>query len=171
MPDGPHRPYEYAPCTVGWQGGVTFLQELPPARVLDFARAALSVPAGNATDEAVVSIAEHAQRQYLLFWKPVSLVLGAQCVCAFTHRALQLTSQRYPAMAKVEASMQGALTGLEGALSAEDPSVSREACALVLAYLLWNLISFLGEPLVLRFAETAWPSASRAGVTGVPPHE
>jgi hypothetical protein len=40
----------------------------------------------------------------------------------------------------------------------------REAGIVVVAQLLWLLVSFIGEPLMLRLVHDVWPNASVAGI-------
>jgi hypothetical protein len=76
---------------------------------------------------------------------------------ALARRALALARAEVPALQTVSVGPDGRLEGLEG-LFADGGDAGVEAALAVTTQLLALLITFVGEPLMLRLVHDAWPA-------------
>ena len=79
-------------------------------------------------------------------------------------RAKALATAEVPWLDSVQVRADGSLEGFGTAECPQGAVPGGEAGAMVVAQLLGLLVTFIGEPLTLRFVLDAWPNASVAGM-------
>jgi hypothetical protein len=83
---------------------------------------------------------------------------GVDGFASLLRRALALASAEAPALRSAKVSADGRLEGFENHAG----SVGSEEAVAITAYLLWLLVTFIGEPLTLKLVRDAWPETSPA---------
>ena len=81
---------------------------------------------------------------------------GADSFTSLLGRALVLARTEVPSLHGITVKQDCSMDGLEK-LARKDGT---EATAALTAYLLWLLVTFIGEPLTLRLVREAWPDSS-----------
>jgi hypothetical protein len=86
-------------------------------------------------------------------------LIGAGGYRALLARALHLAKKEFPWLEGVEVEEHPAcaLKGLRGAVKGLDASRVNEAFALVLANVIWLLVTFIGEDIALGLVREVWP--------------
>ncbi|HUY32097.1 MAG TPA: hypothetical protein VMV69_04895 [Pirellulales bacterium] len=84
---------------------------------------------------------------------------GAAGFASLVRRAVALAGEELPALRNATVSADGHLEGLES-LARLAGSEGSEAVLAVTAQLLGLLVTFIGEPLMLRLVREAWPETS-----------
>ncbi len=84
--------------------------------------------------------------------------VGAAGFRSLLSRALAMAKSESPSLGPVRVGPDGSLDGLEGV----EPNQDADAGAVVVSQLLGLLVTFIGEPLMLRLVHDAWPDASEA---------
>ena len=87
----------------------------------------------------------------------LSRFAGQDGFTALLGRALALARAEYPSLQTVNVAKSGRLEGLEALFAGADGA---DAAIAVTAQLLGLLVTFIGEPLMLRLVREAWPEAS-----------
>ncbi len=87
---------------------------------------------------------------------------GVDGFAALLRRALALAREEVPELQGITEKTDGSLEGLEKLVAdAGNSGVGGSDAALAITvYLLWLLVTFIGEPLTVRLAREAWPDAS-----------
>ena len=102
----------------------------------------------NATDDPVGAAARVFERLRVALTR----FAGSDGLASLMGRALALARADDPLLRQVSVRADGSLEGLE--------QVSRDAALAIIAQFLGLLVTFVGEPLTLRFVRDAWPDAS-----------
>lgn len=87
---------------------------------------------------------------------PLAKFVGADGFRSLLSRALALAKVEIPSLGSVQMRPDGSLEGLEGVEQNQD------AGAVVVTQLLGLLVMFIGEPLMIRLVQDAWPDATVA---------
>ena len=102
----------------------------------------------NATDDAVDETARVFERLRVA----LARFAGSDGFTSLARRALALAGADDPSLRQISVRADGSLEGLE--------QVSGDALLAIIAQFLRLLVTFVGEPLMLRFVREAWPDAS-----------
>lgn len=86
---------------------------------------------------------------------PLAKLAGVAGFRSLMSRALAIAKAEVPSLAPVQVGPDGSLEGFNGSEQNQDA----EAGVVVLYNLLNLLVTFIGEPLTLRFVHDAWPDA------------
>lgn len=86
----------------------------------------------------------------------VTRFAGADGFTSLLRRSLALAQTNAPSLKSVTLTPDGCLDGIEQ-LASGRPDGAKEASAAVIAQLLGLLVTFIGEPLMLRLVRDAWP--------------
>lgn len=107
----------------------------------------------------VTAVAAAAERAARKLGQPLARLVGVAGCQALLTRALHLAGREWPFLDGVRAAAAPArgLAGLGEALQGADPTQARDALASVLAYLVWLLVTFIGNDLALHTVREAWP--------------
>ncbi len=89
---------------------------------------------------------------------PLAKFVGATGFCSLLSRALAIAKAQIPSLGSVQVRPDGSLEGLEGVEQNQDA----DAGAVVVTQLLGLLVMFIGEPLMIRLVQDAWPDATEA---------
>lgn len=91
-------------------------------------------------------------------------LIGAGGFRALLTRALHLSKKEFPWLdhVKVEEQHACSMKGLREAVKGLDGSVISESFALVLANVIWLLVTFIGEDIVLGLVYEVWPEVGAA---------
>ncbi len=84
---------------------------------------------------------------------------GAAGFRALLSRSLTLAKQRTPSLAQVKVREDDSLTGIEGPGARASAKGAGAGGEILVAQLLDLLTVFIGEPLMLRLVQDAWPNA------------
>ena len=102
----------------------------------------------GATDDP----ADEAARVFERLRVALARVAGSAGFTSLVRRALALARADDPSLRQLSVRADGSLEGLE--------QVSGDAVLAMIAQFLELLVTFVGEPLTLRFVREAWPDAS-----------
>ena len=91
---------------------------------------------------------------------PLSKVAGAGGYRSLMARALALATAEVPGLKSVLIKPDGSLEGFDEAMFHGDSVLDVDPGVVVVTQLLGLLVTFIGEPLTLRFVRDAWPNAS-----------
>ncbi len=91
---------------------------------------------------------------------PLAKFVGAAGFCSLLSRALAIAKAEIPSLNSVQVRPDGSLEGLEGVEQNQDAAA--DAGAVVVTQLLGLLVMFVGEPLMIRLVQDAWPDATEA---------
>jgi hypothetical protein len=89
---------------------------------------------------------------------PLVKFVGAAGFRSLLSRALAIAKAEIPSLGAVQVRPDGSLEGLEGVEQNQDA----DAGAVVVTQLLGLLVMFIGEPLMIRLVQDAWPDATEA---------
>jgi hypothetical protein len=91
-------------------------------------------------------------------------LIGAGGYRALLARALHLAQKEFPWLDAVRVRELPAcdFQDLRGAVKGQDAATVREAFALVLANIIWLLVTFIGEDIAFGLVEEVWPEAETA---------
>ena len=91
-------------------------------------------------------------------------LIGAGGYRALLARALHLAQKEFPWLDAVRVREQPAcdFQDLRGAVKGQDAAAVSEAFALVLANIIWLLVTFIGEDIAFGLVEEVWPEAETA---------
>ncbi|HEY0100888.1 MAG TPA: hypothetical protein VGB76_18215 [Pyrinomonadaceae bacterium] len=94
-------------------------------------------------------------------------LIGAGGFRALLARALHLAAKEIPWLAAVgvEEHPACALEGLRNAVKGQDAAAVREAFALVLANIIWLLVTFIGEDIAFGLVKEVWPEAEKVSTS------
>jgi hypothetical protein len=95
---------------------------------------------------------------------PLAKLAGVAGFRSLMTRAMALATAEVPWLASVQVQADGSLEGFDAAGLHQGAVPGGEAGVVVVAQLLGLLVTFIGEPLTLRFVRDAWPDASVAGM-------
>ena len=91
---------------------------------------------------------------------PLARLVGVAGFRSLLSRALAMAKAEVPSLETLQVRPDGSLEDLDEVGRPQDA----EAGAVVLAQLLGLLVTFIGEPLMLRLVSDAWPDAAGAGI-------
>ena len=126
--------------------------------IRDFARRLIALEASRA--EPPVGCGSEVVRVSDKLRLPLSKLTGDAGFRSLMSRAVALAKAEIPSLAAVQVRADGSLEGLDGIGQDSDG----QAGVVVLAQLLGLLVTFIGEPLMLRLVRDAWPNASVVGI-------
>ena len=86
---------------------------------------------------------------------PLAKFVGVDGFRSLLSRALAMAKAEAPSLDTVQLRPDGSLEGFDGLKQTQDA----EAGVIVLAQLLGLLVTFIGEPLMLRLVRDAWPDS------------
>ena len=95
---------------------------------------------------------------------PLSKLTGDAGFRSLISRAVALAKAEIPSLVAVQVRADGSLEGLDGIGQDSDVGADGQAGVVVVAQLLGLLVTFIGEPLMLRLVRDAWPNASVVGI-------
>ena len=127
--------------------------DTPSASVRKLAQRLLALEAASKGDGA------HAHGAVLVCQKlrrSLTRFAGADGFTSLLRRSLALARAEVPLLDDVTLTPDGCLEGIEQ-LDANAPNGSTEASVAITAHLLGLLVTFVGEPLMLRLVRDAWP--------------
>ena len=107
--------------------------------------------AGPATEHEAVRVCQKLRVSLTRF-------AGADGFTSLLRRSLALARADVPSLKAVTLNPEGCLEGIEQ-LAADSPEGATDASVAVTAHLLGLLVTFIGEPLMLRLVRDAWPDA------------
>lgn len=84
---------------------------------------------------------------------------GADGFAALLRRALALARAEVPSLSRITLEPDGSIKGFE-ALAAHEADGGRAAAVALISDLLGLLVTFIGEPFMLRLVREAWPDLS-----------
>ncbi len=115
-----------------------------------------------ARSPSTAASAEAMQRSCGELYRILETAMGPTGLQAMIGRAVQIAAREYPWLASVQTgtSADCPLSGLAEAADRLDVADALEGYALLLASMIWLLMTFIGEDLTLRFVRTAWPNVS-----------
>ena len=131
--------------------------DTPSSSTRDLARRLLAVEA--ASQSAADPRAHEAVRVCEKLRVSLTRFAGADGFTALLRRALALARAEVPALHGITEKADGSLAGLEE-LAADARNVGIDAAVAITAHLLGLLVTFIGEPLMVRLVREAWPDAS-----------
>jgi hypothetical protein len=91
---------------------------------------------------------------------PLGKLAGVAGFRSLMARAMALATAEVPWLESVQVRADGSLEGFDAARLPQGAVPGGEAGVVVVAQLLGLLVTFIGEPLTLRFVRDAWPDAS-----------
>jgi hypothetical protein len=111
-------------------------------------------------DEPVKTIEACCQRLH----DRLDRVIGAGGFRALLNRALYLAKKRYAWLEGIEIEdyLGCEFKELREAVKGKKPAIVNEACGLMLANVIWLLVTFIGEDIALGLIQEAWPDVSIA---------
>lgn len=128
--------------------------EMPAPSIRDLARKLLAASENAADSRAQKAVLVNEKLRIAL-----TQFAGADGFAALLRRALALASAEAPALKGATVSADGRLEGLEQ-LTTLPGSVAGAAALAITVHLLGLLVTFIGEPLMLRLVHQAWPNLS-----------
>jgi hypothetical protein len=127
---------------------------MPSASVQKLAKRLMAI---EARGEPAPQLREHeAQRVCEKLQFALTQFAGRNAFHSLLQRALVLARTEVPAMQTVQLRRDGTLEGLDELLT-EASEHGSAAAVLIIANLLELLVTFIGEPLMLRIVKHAWP--------------
>ena len=129
--------------------------DTPSASVRGLARRLLALEAARDAGGAHVHEAVRVCQKLRL---SVTRFAGADGFTSLLRRSLALARADVPLLKSVTLTPDGCLDGIEQ-LDADTTNGAMEASVAVTAHLLGLLVTFIGEPLMLRLVRDAWPEA------------
>lgn len=91
---------------------------------------------------------------------PLAKLAGIGGFRSLMARAMALATEEAPSLKSVLVRPDGSLEGFNAAQLHQDSNPGVDPGVVVVAQLLGLLVTFIGEPLTLRFVRDAWPNAS-----------
>src|SRR4051794_5902263 len=131
--------------------------DMPSRSIRDLARRLLVVEA--ASPSAADPLVPEAVRVCEKLRVSLTRFAGADGFTALLRRALALARAEVPALHGITEKADGSLAGLEE-LAEDARNVGIDAAVAITAHLLGLLVTFIGEPLMMRLVHEAWPNAS-----------
>jgi hypothetical protein len=130
--------------------------------IRDFARRLVALEAAHA--EASVTGGSEVVRVCDKLRLPLSKLAGDAGFRSLMSRAVALAKAEIPSLVAVQVRADGSLEGLDGIGQDSNVGADGQAGVVVVAQLLGLLVTFIGEPLMLRLVRDAWPNSSVAGI-------
>lgn len=127
--------------------------DAPSASVRALARRLLAL---EATSDASGAHSHEAVRVCEKLRLSVARFAGADGFTSLLRRSLALARADVPSLKSVTLTPEGCLEEIEQ-LASDAPNGATEASAAITAHLLGLLVTFIGEPLMLRLVRDAWP--------------
>lgn len=127
--------------------------DTPSASVRALARRLLALEATSGADGAHSHEAVRVCEKLRL---SVTRFAGADGFTSLLRRSLVLARADVPSLESVTLIPDRCLEGIEQ-LASDTPNGATEAAAAITAHLLGLLVTFIGEPLMLRLVQNAWP--------------
>jgi len=124
-------------------------------QLLAFEAARNSAP-GDAGAEVALRVIEELRGR-------LTRLAGVDGFRSLLSRALSLGKAELPAINLLQVAADGTLEGFEAIELSQEPGVADRAGAIVVAYLLELLVTFIGDSLTLSLVRDAWPDASAGG--------
>jgi hypothetical protein len=129
--------------------------------IQNLARRLIALEAARAPSDGPVG---EAVRAYEKLRAPLAKLAGTAGVRSLMTRALALAAAEVPWLKSVQVRADGSLEGFDAARLHHSQVPGGEVGVVVVAQLLGLLVTFIGEPLTLRFVNDAWPDASVTGI-------
>ena len=131
--------------------------DTPSPSTRDLARRLLAVEA--ASQSAADPRVHEAVRVCEKLRVSLTRFAGADGFTALLRRALALARAEIPALHGITEKADGSMEGLQE-FAADARNVGIDAAVAITAHLLGLLVTFIGEPLMVRLVHEAWPDAS-----------
>jgi len=128
---------------------------LPPQRTREWARSLLS--SETVTDTDPTQVAPPTIRVYERLRQVLSTPVGVDGFRALASRALALTRSESPKLSAVQITADGDLRGFSEVQPTVDADQNAETGVILIAQLLWLLLTFLGEATTVRLIEDMRP--------------
>lgn len=133
------------------------VMEIPSASMRNLAQRLLTLEASGSSLSS--SHAHHAVRVCEKLRVSLTRVAGPDGFAALMRRALALAKAEVPLLHGVRLKADGSLEGLEE-VAADGVSDGAEAALAITTHLLGLLVTFIGEPIMLRLVREAWPDVT-----------
>jgi hypothetical protein len=130
--------------------------------IRDFARRLVALEAARA--EPTVTGASEVVRVCDKLRLPLSKLAGEAGFRSLMSRALAIAKAEIPSLVAMQVRADGSLEGLDPTGQGPDVGADEQAGFVVVAQLLGLLVTFIGEPLMLRLVSDAWPDAWVTGM-------
>src|SRR6478672_4290283 len=95
--------------------------------------------------------------------RPLITLAGVAGFRSLLSRALTLARAEAPGLSAVQIAADGSLKGLDELAPPADKEQARDGGAILIAYLIELLLTFIGETLTLRLVQDVWPEAAFDG--------
>ncbi|MGH9689690.1 MAG: hypothetical protein ACRD4C_01060 [Candidatus Acidiferrales bacterium] len=91
--------------------------------------------------------------------QPLTTLAGVAGFRSLLSRALTLARPEAPSLSAVKVEADGSLKGLDELASQSDKEQARDGGAILIAQLIWLLLTFVGDGVTLRLVQDVWPEA------------